>query len=486
MKKYRLALLFSVLSFIVLFSSCKKINEATELGGDLIPAVDNINTFDTLLAAQSNNAPFNDTAKLSYRDQVALGTLNDPEFGTTKAEVYFNVSAASYGTYPFVTTAPNNPDSLQIDSVILSLAYKGAYGDTNSQHKVHVFEIDQNAGFNDTTGHRFSAPDIATTGSELGSKTYIINTLNDSFAVGFKVDTPKVANVLRIPLAKTLGTRLAGYDISSGANGGFKSDSIFKTLFRGLALKVDNLGGNGGLAYFNLTDTGTKLTVFFRSRKSTGAWDTAKFDFVHSTGGEANIIRRSPGGSYNTYLANRNGPDDRIFIQSSPGGSYGAIFFPGLNTFGNKVIHRAELIVTKIPSAVPVSDQIFTPPARLMLDRINKTGDTAFILQNDLTPGLDGSLSYNLFGGTLNADNTYRINITRHVQGIVTRHEPNDTLRLYAPLRAFDWASNLAASQNHIAIPILSRVADGRVVLAGGSYPDPNVRLRLRIIYSNL
>lgn len=32
-----------------MFFSCTKINEATELGDDLIPAVDNVNTFDTTL-----------------------------------------------------------------------------------------------------------------------------------------------------------------------------------------------------------------------------------------------------------------------------------------------------------------------------------------------------------------------------------------------------------------------------------------------------
>jgi hypothetical protein len=485
-KKYRLALGFSVLSFLALFSSCKKINEATDLGGDLIPAVDNINTFEANLETKSNNAPFNDTSELGFSDQAALGSLNDPEFGTTKAEIYFNLSASSYGTYPFATSSPTNPDSLQIDSVVLSLAYTGAYGDTNSQHKVHVFEIDQNAGFVDTSLYQFSHPDFATTGSELGSKTYTINTLNDSFAVGFKADTPKIANVLRIPLNKSLGSRFATYNTSTAADGGFGSDSIFKSLFRGLALKVDNLGGNGGLSYFNLTDTSTKLTVFFRSRKSTGLWDTARFDFRHATNGQANIIRRSPSGTYNTYLTNGPSPDDKIYLQSSPGGSYASIYIPGLDTFGNKVIHRAELIVTKIPSAIPVSDLTFTPPTRLMLDRINKTRDTAFILQNDLTPGLDGSISFSVFGGTLRVDNTYRINITRHVQGIITRHEPNDTLRLYAPLRTTVWASNLAPSQNPIAIPVLNRIADGRAVFAGGSYPDPNVRLRLRIIYSNL
>jgi hypothetical protein len=44
-------------SVTVLFSACRKINEATELGGGLIPPVDNITTFDTSITIQA----FNDT-----------------------------------------------------------------------------------------------------------------------------------------------------------------------------------------------------------------------------------------------------------------------------------------------------------------------------------------------------------------------------------------------------------------------------------------
>jgi len=50
---------FPVLSFIaivasvaILISGCRKINESTELGGGLIPPVDNINTFDPTLTVQ--------------------------------------------------------------------------------------------------------------------------------------------------------------------------------------------------------------------------------------------------------------------------------------------------------------------------------------------------------------------------------------------------------------------------------------------------
>ncbi|HET9823858.1 MAG TPA: hypothetical protein VFP87_00920, partial [Chitinophagaceae bacterium] len=71
------------LSLLLLFSSCKKINEATQLGADLVPAVDNVHTFEISLRSVTKNILFNDTTKVAYTDLVALGDINDQEFGHT-------------------------------------------------------------------------------------------------------------------------------------------------------------------------------------------------------------------------------------------------------------------------------------------------------------------------------------------------------------------------------------------------------------------
>ena len=59
----------------------------------------------------------------------------------------------------------------------------------------------------------------------------------------------------------------------------------------------------------------------------------------------------------------------------------------------------------------------------------------------------------------------------------------NDTLRLYAPFRTILFDKNLGSKQS---VTIAENIAYGRVVLAGGNYPNLSQRLRLRIVYSNL
>lgn len=474
-----LALFF--LFFLALFFSCTKVNEATDLGDDLIPAVDNVNTFDTTLEVQAAYFPFEDPSRHILGELTALGQTIDPAFGNTTADMYFNLSSTVYGSKPFKDTVT------AVDSVVLSLAYVAAYGDTslNSQLNVAVSEINPNNGFYDSLLYRYDTLGFST-GPSIGTASFSIPGFKDSVkisATGKKGDTIKVTNVVRIKLNTSLATKLRSFDTTSGTNGGYKNDSIFRTLFRGLAVKTT--GGNlpGTLAYFSLSSSvGTVLTVYYRSSFN-GIKDTATASFVHFTNGQANIIRRTAGGE---YLAKGNNVNSqKLYIQSSPTGSYVGMKIPNLDAFPNKVIHRAELIVYRVPADNSINDNLFTVPNRLFLDhkRTNNGKDTAFLFDNDIQAGSDGSLNFAAFGGTLRSDDSYRFNLTRYVQGIVTRKNQNDSLRLSAPLRTTLFATNL---NQFVSIGNLDLIAKGRVVIANNNFPDQSKRLRLRIIYSNL
>lgn len=475
MKKFRPAFVLLSICFIVFFS-CKKINTATDLGGNLIPGVDNVNTFEISLNTITKNLLTTDSSKVYSSDQVALGDIIDPEFGHVHANFCVNFSAPAYGSYPFL---PKRDTIHTIDSVVLSLRYTGAYGDTlsNGIQTVNVYEIPYSPGtsLRTDTFYRYNDPASDFTGTQIGTKTFTINRLKDSSDVINPGDTFKVANVVRIKLDNSLGAKLAQMDTVS-SSGGYHSDSLFKTIFNGLAIKADNSGN--ALSYFSLTDTATKIIVYYRYNLN-GKDTTGIVQYRHiTTTGQSNYVNVQPGSNWAAALNNSSA--DKVYIQSSPSGSYASVVIPGLDTVSNKVIHRAEIIATRVPSA---SDNIFTPPPRLFLDRI-RTGavDSALIFEKDLLLGSDGSIGFSTFGGTLK-NNTYRFDITRYVQGIITSHKRNDTLRLWAPIEAFE---KNAVLYTQSPLPVNSRVAEGRVVLGGGTYLDPNSRLRLRIVYSKL
>jgi hypothetical protein len=474
-KKYNLIFLSVIACILFGLSSCKKINEATTLGSDIIPPIDNINTFETFFNAETfNRSNLNDSSTISFYDNLAIGHIeSDPVFGKTNAEAYFSIGRPFYG-YPFV----GHKDSITIDSVILALHYQTSYGDTNSTLTFNVSEISQTSGFREDTFYRYNVEPFATTTS-LGSKTFPIHTLNDSPWVFTPGDTSKKAKPvglsLRIPLDNSLGVRFKNYDTSNA----YKNDAAFKDNFKGIAIRASQSGN--GLAYFSAVSNQSKLVIYYTSTVN-GKDSTYSTEFYHIPlvlpagyrNGQANIIKRTPGGDWANALASPNTKSDKLYIQSTLG-SIGYIRIPQLDTFSNKVIHRAELIIPKLSSA---QDNIFGSPQLLWLDRINQADNVPSTLQHDV---FFTTNSYNVdrFGGNLKG-NTYQFAITRHVQGIVTRKETNDTLRLHAPYRVTLYDNNFKGKQ---LVSVLDEVAKGRVVVGGGNHPTDSIRLR--IVYSN-
>jgi len=82
LKKY--PALFFLLSAL-LFSACTKI-VTTNLGGDLIPPVDGVNTKEMYLDVASINAADTIT-RVGIGFDHALGYVNDPLFGKTTASI---------------------------------------------------------------------------------------------------------------------------------------------------------------------------------------------------------------------------------------------------------------------------------------------------------------------------------------------------------------------------------------------------------------
>jgi hypothetical protein len=463
-------------SALVIFFSCKKI-DVTNIGEGLIPSVDNVTTFDTVMDLITDNTLLLDSTRLLRSESHGLGLINsDPEFGKTKAEIYFSVSPASFGVHPF---SRKDTNSYVFDSVVLALDYASLYGDSLSVEKFDVFEVSPDSYLKSKSdGYLIDTIDVPYETQLLGTKLVDFTTLNDSVYDKRKRDTLRLKNQLRIKLDNSLGLRFLAYDTS----GAYKSDSAFYAAFRGLALRVDEGGSpaKNALAYFTLNATNTKLIFYYRVLSSTNAVaDTVatEFGFYAFNSANVNLVKRTPAGNYQTYLGNGNGSDDKLYIQSSPG-SVATIKIPNLNTLSNRIVHRAEIIFEDINP----TETIYTKPNFLFMDAIDTVNKRIVTMPYDFNYENDFT---NTFGGTVK-NNKYIFNVSRYVQSIVTRKEKDYTLRLSAPFRtrAIDYASGLIPLT---PIPINTPIAAGRVVLAGGNYSaDPSKRARLRIIYSKI
>lgn len=485
-----LRLCLSSVSFAVitlfLVSSCKKINDATTIGGDLIPAVDNITTFDTTLEVETYNgifslaAPDYDSIRSRGSDVQFLGNItNDPLFGTSTGTVFTQLKPGSFRfSFPF------KPDSLiGLDSVVLVLKYVKTFGDSVTPQSVNIYEIDQTSDFRHDSSYLIRQNNI-TYSNLLGTGTYSPMNLDDSVHL-FK---DSASHQLRIKLDDAFGQRLLAYDSSSGGlNNAYYSDSVFNLKFKGFAI----VPGGSGNALIGINLISSKLSVYYKYKH--GVLDTTVTDFVFTgTSAAANFIQRDYTGSQLQAYQGGTTPQDLVFIQTQPG-TFAKVKTPGLGNLNNRIIHRAELIVTQAFND-PL-DNILTPPSYLYLDAFDTAANLYRPIPFDITfpDQTTGSLiptntSFGFSGKSktdgANTVKEWRFNISRYVQNVVMGKQKALDLRLYAPyisVNTYEGASSFTASY------VNTTTTAGQVRVYGGdaTKANPN-RMRLRIVYSKI
>jgi hypothetical protein len=437
--------------------------------------------------------------RVSASENHVVGRVNDPVFGKTNAELFLQLTP-DFFPYFFGESGDTLLPSVEVpgtrfDSVFICLAYKGYYGDTNALQNLQVYALDPaTSNFKDSSYRVDFMPNLPYQGNELGHASVKAAGLGSSFSIRHGKDT--IANQIRIRLNNNFLTLLNSMD-STGTKNAYKSDSLFKTFFKGFAIVSDNsVTGVGGLFHVSLTDPLTRLEIHYTA-KSGATKDTAYSSFTFSTGtietgigAQANHISRDNAGSEYAGSPAANA----LYIQSAPGSSV-KLTIPDLTHYPNRIIHRAEIILEQIPGD-PLVDKWLTPPAYLYLDLI----DTPVTVKRfkpvyyDLSPNSfyapddavsffpTGGIDYNYFGGfaknTTDAFGTrtyYTFNLTRYVQNMITKGGVNYPLRLSAPYKLI---------YNGLSFLYTNALGAGRIKLA--NYNHSNYKLRMRIVYSNL
>ncbi|MBS1743691.1 MAG: DUF4270 family protein [Bacteroidetes bacterium] len=510
MSKRIVSFALSAFLITVIFNwSCTKI-DTTNIGADLLPAVDNINTFADTLAINTAQGIFTDSTKLTVSntaENYVFGKINDPLFGQTEATLYLQLKPSFY---PFYLGNPNDT-ILGIDSIVLCLGYKAIYGDTMSPIQLQVHEVDRNQhGVWDSLG-TYDKPylhDVTNfapnTGIALSNPTTIdIHTLSSYRVIGKGADS--VINQIRIPLNnQTLIDIFEGGDSAYG--GPLSRDTLFRArVNNGFAVSMPV--GNA-LIYTQLGDKYTRLEIHYKRKNGAVTKDTSMTTLVYNNGSNSGLPRRGAVADHivRTRTALPTPGDQEIYLQTAPG-LYASLKIPQLTGYSNRIVHRAELLLEQIPTDI-VNDGYFSEPNYLYVDLVDSGTSKWKPIYYDLNPSyaydpdnktglpffpnfnVSPTIDYSYFGGVpvKKADPTapggeriyYSINVTRYVQQIVTKQTGNYEMRLFAPYNV------IYPQYSSTAIPFPNLIAAGRVRLGGGNATDPKYRMRLRVIYSNI
>lgn len=440
MKQSALWPIFTVLLASLFINAC---TDPTSIGADLLEGDrTRLEFFDTIsIAAQVEEGPTLVThSRFNAFDAYLLGDMEDPIFGRSTAELFFQVLPRF--------ADPLIGDGLTIDSVILNLPFapEAFYGNIAEVYDVAVRRIDavipnDNDYFTDTTFT--SLPDPITTirySPTADSITY----LNYNTPTGQLVTLP----TLRIPLSTDLGLEILNIDSLTR-----NSDDRFIEAFNGIHLQPTST--NTGMSAFNLISPEAGIFIYYTSDSLARQYHlevaSASVKFM-------SLEHDFTGTPVEEALTNNTASDSLLFTQGMVGPVI-RIEFPHISELRgrNLIINKAELEFWEgnLPNNFTA---LFSPADQLLLATKDENGrfvpipDYGFALGD--IPGR--------FGGVLINDpegkpNSYRMNIGTQLQDIIDGRAPNE-----------------------LFVVLVSKVNRAqRTILNGPSHPEFPIKLRV-------
>jgi len=414
------------------FAACK---ERSVIKPDLIPGIDNINTFGKSISdfdVSINQGSYDSFRTDDYRTPlVALGSIaQDPFFGKTFAGFYFQI-------HPPLANFTFPDDLTSIDSVVLAVPYaRFSYGDDNIEgdlQAINVYRItDANFGTGDTAVKRYAFDQVAINPTPLSSALVSLDDIiNDSVTyAGGAV----IRNTMRIKMPTSLGEDFAQLDTAVLAN-----STAFTEYFKGLYVAPDttaSLNYQRRISYFVL-DTASAGSNFAKARmeiyykKTDGSHSLILFPYKIGPDAMFSHIHRN----YQSFPAQQFNPGtvhDSIALQSFPG-MYSEITLNNIQDIPLSVINKAQLTLTVLKVG---NDDIYLPSQQLILSGVNEDGSSYTISDYYDNAGINGSLTSYVGGtpSTVTIDGTqylqYKINFPRELQKAVLERKESLKLRI--------------------------------------------------------
>ena len=409
--KMRKVLILSA-SFLLLLQACKK-------DGELVPEFEE----NTIFYFFSDTTKIVTEVKRSDPLEVAatqiptglVGEYRDSSFGYTKSIIQIQ---------PLLSTNSlvfsDSVNTVEVDSVILSLEYGGYFGDTSIAQTFDVFRIDEEL---DSATYR-SNTNIAVQSTPLASHNFIPNPTKKTFILqpnNFGTsELIEVSSQLRINLGKALGDEI----IAKQGSNELANDTSFIRFFKGLQIIPQNnpsiADNEAAILYFRLTATNTKMTIYYTDTRANDTTQKA-VDFPVNI----NSVRFSTfehdytGSAAETALQTQN--TNFAFAQAMAGLET-VIKFPDLKSqLGGKVlVNKAELIIPAVNGSY--SENVGKAQEVTVASR-DADGRFQFIP--------DALVNSQFFGGEFDASkNEYKLNISRYIQSYLNGGQNDNGLTL--------------------------------------------------------
>jgi len=377
----------------VLFSACKK--DWNELGADLI-VEEGFNLIHIDSLSIETSVMIDDSIKALNHNNVFLGSINDPVFGSSKASFYTEFRLPSSDV--------DFGDEAQADSIVLSLAYSSFYGDTTFAQFISVHELTEAISpiVTDSSGTDSTLIFYTFDAFDYDANPLFSQSVNTHPGQKVWVDGEEEVAQLRLHLPIEWAQHILDADSEN-----LVDNDAFLEFFKGFYIQSDATG-LGALLKFDLLHQASSMELYYHNAES----DSLSYDLqinqnsnrsVHwdndYSGTELSSILEGTIADHDAYLQGGSGLKTILEI-------------PHIGTLTDSVyvVHKAELI---LPNRSSLNDSLFTIPSSLQLEALDENGER-IALAEDLAQGpayFDGK--YDEESGD------YRFNIARYVQKVL-------------------------------------------------------------------
>ena len=353
-----LSLIFGLITF-----SC---SDPNTIGLELQPVSDNIIIGNaTSFSWQNFQTESEDSLRTDEPLNLILGEINDIRFGINKGSFYTQMLLTS-----------NNIDLGEnpiVDSVVLSYAYTGYYGNLNEFTNLEISNLSEEI-FKDSIYY---------------SNSFEVASNNMVNVDTFYLSTTSANPSLRIKLKNEFGQQILNL-----GNAGLADNETFLQSFNGISVLAN---AENTLLYLNPSATNSYFKIFYHNDATIS--DTLSLDF--SLSGDAARINLFNQKNQNNILEDNS----KIYLQSMAG--YKAKISI-INIDSIKSI-LSDKVINKVTMSFDIDNTTiseYEAHEKLVLVRVNDDGDNIF-LSDFIIEGDD------YFGGDLET-NQYKFNITRY------------------------------------------------------------------------
>lgn len=251
--------------------ACKK--KSTPYGTEVINIEDILASGGTDTFQLRTSSILLDTVSTANRIYGVLGAYHDPKLGIVNTSIYTQMSINGK-----LSLLPGSVFG-NIDSVVLSLKYDGSYYGKLDPQTFEVYQLSETMSL-DSAYRRTST--VTTMGANLVDPASATQTPKPTTRLVYDSDgdgdTDTVNSELRLKLDNSFGQSFIN-DIITG-NGAFENSDAFLSsgYFKGFKINVANAApgiGKGGTFNFNLANSQTKLTFYFKLANDPGVQQRA-------------------------------------------------------------------------------------------------------------------------------------------------------------------------------------------------------------------